>query len=364
MMGKLSTIGAGLFLLSAASCGGATSQGDCDTNTCTATPTQGTDSTGGGVGPVSPPSLASTPVDGELVSRLYAPAFLALDDANVYFASATSDRRSETVYACPKSGCPSGATALAPAVWVTGVVTDGAEVFFADVEGGGVKACAVSGCNGQPRIVAPVIKPMTLALANDTLYWTTLAGEIQRCAKNCTTPETIATDGGNGFLWGLTVSGTNVYWARAGMYDGTGFTGAIRTCSTVGACVPRTLADRQSSAHGVATDGNVLAWTSDGDSTARRCTLPDCNDATAMPVAGQQGVTVAGGRIYWSYGTGAWIQSATSAGTQTSAFVTGQSATYLAADATNLFWIDTDIPDSRGGNPGSGRIVRAPLVTP
>jgi hypothetical protein len=297
-----------------------------------------------------------TPIEGELVSGLQGPWQLAVDVANVYFT--TEDK----LMACRKSGCNGTATELATVQGVVGgIVSDDAEVFWTD-SAGTVNACPVAGCAGQPRLVAAVKSPAGLALASGTLYWTTDDGLVQRCATSCAAPETLATEAGQGLLWGIAVSGESVFWTREGMYDGTGWTGALRTCSLERACVPRTLADRQNNARTLAVQDNTAAWVSDGESTVRRCTLPGCTDVTAMPLAGQLGVAMTGGKIYWSYASGGWIQATSYAGDGITEVVTGQQPTFLATDSTNLYWISTDIADSRGGIAGTGKVVSRRLA--
>jgi hypothetical protein len=130
----------------------------------------------------------------------------------------------------------------------------------------------------------------------------------------------------------------------------------VRTCA-VDRCVPRTLAERQNAARTIAVQGGTMAWVSDGESTARRCSLPACSDVTKFSLAGQLGLAMDDRRIYFSYGSNGYIQMASHDGTGMTALVTGQKPTFLATDATNLYWINTDIPDSRGGTPGTGSIM-------
>jgi hypothetical protein len=138
---------------------------------------------------------------------------LAVDANSVYWTA----NFSSTVLACPRTGCGTAPTVLAPAGQPHGIASDGNEVFFA--ADGTVSKCPASGCNGAPTVLAAIpARPNGVAIDAASVYFTTEQGGVGMCPKpGCTTPTILAPGPYEGA--DIAVDATDVYWAtRTGVF--------------------------------------------------------------------------------------------------------------------------------------------------
>lgn len=149
-----------------------------------------------------------------IASRQPWPAYLALDDGNVYWlnlgiwhSSGSKDSwwTGTQIMKCPKSGCPQGPTALVTGRLLTdgatllNIATDGRYVYWSDdgpeeslgttAIGIGLFRCAVAGCDDTPELLDGN-RARGLAVAGGSLYVThAYSAELEACSTSgCASP--------------------------------------------------------------------------------------------------------------------------------------------------------------------------------
>jgi hypothetical protein len=264
------------------------------------------------------------------------PGVLTVDATNVYF-----DGGQGQVMACAKSGCANSPTTLAiNQGTLGGIVSDGTNVYWTGFNSGKVMACPVTGCGQQPTVLAAAQGgPSGLALSAGIVYWVTFwDGGIARCGTSCqNNPETLTS--GEVRPVSIHVRGSELYWTSRGDTNGRG--GQVRTCSIAGGtCVPRTLADDQDSARGLAVNSSTIYWTSDGDAAMRKCTLPACADTASFPLGGQVGVAIDEVNVYWSSFHPGWVLRCPLSGCTTVSGVALEQngVRNVVLDDANVYW--------------------------
>jgi hypothetical protein len=90
--------------------------------------------------------------------------WIAVDSNNIYI----SDLGAQVLYECPKTGCAGNPTILANMPGLTGVASDGTNVYFG--ASAGLMKCAVGGCNKNPTTLASA-HPMSVAVDSTSVYW-------------------------------------------------------------------------------------------------------------------------------------------------------------------------------------------------
>ena len=122
----------------------------------------------------------------DLVTPLDNPEGLATDGQNVFVAVNSGS----AIAKCPLLGC-SGPPTFAFATYAHGVATDGSNVYWTNglAKGGSVQWCPTSGCNGDPRTLAPdQSNAADIVVDDEAVYWTNSVpkgsgGSVMKIAK-------------------------------------------------------------------------------------------------------------------------------------------------------------------------------------
>jgi len=109
-----------------------------------------------------------------VITPINRPEGIATDSKNIYWTELGDNFMTSNgaVKGCPLAGCGSG-----PIVYANGlanpasIVSDGQTIYWGDYTGGGVFACAVTGCAMSPRLVANANNPWGLAIDATYIYW-------------------------------------------------------------------------------------------------------------------------------------------------------------------------------------------------
>ncbi len=277
---------------------------------------------------------------------------VAVDDVNVYFPVALP---TSGVQACAKTGCNNTPTVVATDTGTVSVqasiATDGTNVYW--VNSTDVMQCAVGGCNGQPTHLATgQNNPHSVVVDSTSVYWLTFAttsgGSVMKCAiGGAGGPTTFATDSID--PEGVAVDATNLYWTD---YDATTGLGQVQSCPVTGCTgAPLVLANNQSLPSVITLDPNAVYWLAGGPNVLA-CAKGGCGNAPtslATNLTQPSGLVVDSTRLFVSVASGAGNRM----GQVLFCPIGGCNNTYsvlaadpsrpttLAEDATAVYWIDT-----------------------
>ena len=221
-----------------------------------------------------------------VVGDLKQPGAVAVDDANVYWIE--EGYAPMRVRACALGGC------VAPVELgvgtSTGIATDGAFVYWADVPSGVLSACHTAGCSLSPTVIATGQDQIEGPVFDGTeLAWSTslTGGAVRACtASSCAAPAVLATN--QGFVVWLAAQGGTVAWST---------TTGIQACKG-GGCggAPTILA--ASSRVPVAIGANVVVWPRD-DGTVVAHPVSDGAETVLGRTPKPTSLTTDGVTAYW-----------------------------------------------------------------
>lgn len=272
------------------------------------------------------------------------PAYLAVDDTNVYWLESSMfcpyDLRK-----CAKSGSGGASTLASPACSSTNLVVGGGNVFLADYDA--LKICnGSSGCNNAPVVFAGSQSPRALAIDASYVYWSNLANhQILRCPIGgpCSSPSLVAQTNGTGVPeWRVAVDAANVYWVE---YNGSQYQIVTRALSGG----PNTVLVPGDFPETMAAVSGRLYYPTDG---IRTCAATGCgaSSSTYFTAANTMfgNVTSDGTDVYWTESPAgrppiSIKRCALGATCSAPAVVVSnlrQSVGALAVDSKNVYWIE------------------------
>jgi hypothetical protein len=272
-----------------------------------------------------------------LVSLQEDPYDLAIDGTNVYWVD---DIAQGTVNACALTGCNNTPTVLATGQSMpTGITASQGIVYWVNygvgVTGGSVQECASTGCGGNPTPVATgQDAPTAVAVAgNGSIYWTTQNGVMKCSGTLPCTPSTLGPTGSD-----IVVDANNAYW--------TAQAGPVR-CA-LGGCggAPTAIATGQLSSWAIAVDSANVYWTTLSGFTVAKCALSGTcggNPTTLSAATRPYGVAVDGATVYWVDFTVGTVSACATGGCAGKATIlaSGQtSPAAVAVDATAVYWVN------------------------
>jgi hypothetical protein len=302
-------------------------------------------------GPVDGPprdgSILSTTV---LVSNIYDPREIAVDDANVYFTALSASATSHSIYQIPKNA--PGTTPIE----LSGndqqpysLVGDGTYVYWNDTLSPGAVRRIVVGGNGATTLAN--VDALGMSLSPTTLFWVS-SGAVQSMPKSGGTV-TMLGAAPTGEAWGVAIDATYFYFAAS-----------PSTLSATISRVPQsggpvvTLAMLETNVNVLATDAANVYFVS-GDHLSA---VPVAGGAVSVLASGFSGTTslkVDSGNVYASVSggngpSGSILRVPVKGGTPV-AIASAQWGAYdVAVDATYVYWTNF------GGPTGTGAVMVAP----
>ncbi len=269
----------------------------------------------------------------------YPPRGIVVDSARVYWDNSG-------VYSCALNGCNGMPTAYWPN-GAFGLAGDGANLYWFDYSGagGGLLTCPYGNICAQPKTLMQNPMIGLLATLGGSVYWadqrevmtcnasgckvfappepggtlfiatgpnsivwtaapTVAMSQILTCPpSSCTTPQLLATT--TGFIGGLTVDVSQVYWTTASQV---GAPGQLLACPVNGCPSggPIVLATVPANGGDVASNGPLIAWIAGNQ--VLLCTAGDaCPDPTVLATdsAGPLDLTMDSTSVYWTTTDGA-----------------------------------------------------------
>jgi hypothetical protein len=203
---------------------------------------------------------------------------IAVDSTSVYWDQNVNG--TGLVLSCPVTGCPaSGPTVLDEVAGPGTIAVNGPSLFWVANPHGAVDECPITGCDGGATIFAgggsSTYSPYFVVTYGGLVYWTDdeTAGGIYACPlSGCAgNPAQIAAE--NGPL-GLAVDASGVYWSTDSPL------GVIRRCPLTGCngAAPETLAVAQDRPFAVKLGDRSVFWTNRGDGTVMKVAKPVTTD--------------------------------------------------------------------------------------
>ena len=290
-----------------------------------------------------------------LASNLDAPSAIALAGDGVYWLTGNNTSHDGTLQRCGRCGCRDAPATLATGLdWndtpdaypMPALATDGANVYFDGADR--VYACALSGCAGEPAIVASKQSVGGIAAADGLVYWTNfdvIPSTIASAPPSGAQPPAtlLSLDGGylfedvrvhDGTMFfvsfegvmtcptsgcadatlfakgspatgGLALDDVNVYWANR-YAASTGGAATVESCPLAGCQgAPTVIATGLADDHfrAIATDGVNVYWTDFAEGTISKCPVTGCAGAPTLLASGQLGpeqIAVDETSVYWT----------------------------------------------------------------
>jgi hypothetical protein len=266
---------------------------------------------------------------------------LVVDATRVYWV----DTAGGHVLACAKTGCDRSPTVLASGQDApTGIALSGGTLFWTNHDGGTVVSCGVTGCGGKPTVVATGLSsPGGISADAANVYWgeTGGGGSVKSCAvSGCASPTVLASAPG----LELAVDTASVYFT-----DGTG----VSLCPLAGCSGAPTLLFTVPGATGIALDTANVYVTSFVTATnpsgffqgaVLQCAKSGCS-GKPVALATTQGaplpVAVSSGVVYWGNtlgGTDLWSCATVGCKGVPTAVATAALPLSLAVDDATLYW--------------------------
>ncbi len=287
---------------------------------------------------------------GVLVSNIYDPREIAVDDSNVYFTALDSNATNDSIYQIPKKA--PGTTPIE----LSGndrqpysLASDGTYVYWNDTLSPGAVRRIVIGGNGATTLAS--VDALGMSSSATTLFWVS-GGAVQSMPK---TGGTVATLGlaPMGETWGVAIDATYFYFAASP--------------STLSATISRvrqsggpitTLATLATNVNVLATDAVNVYFVS-GDNLSA---VPTAGGAVSVLASGFSGTTslkADSGNLYASVagGNGPYgsILRVPVTGGMATVLASAQWGAYdIALDATSVYWTNF------GGPTGTGTVMVAP----
>jgi len=201
-----------------------------------------------------------------------------------------------SVVGCPAAGCPdSGPVAYVPQDAgvdgglgdISGLAVDSTYLYWGeswialagDTYFGGIYRCEFTDCAHTITALAGAVEsfPMTVAVDPGYVYWTdNVSNQVLRCELPCSGAINLFAKM-QGFAYGLTLYGSQVYWTL-GRKDGGVFSCPASGC---GASV-ETVAAQQAYPAVIAADDSGVYWTNNDNGTVMHCAIAGCAEPTPI----------------------------------------------------------------------------------
>lgn len=256
--------------------------------------------------PTTPTVPPGTPAPVVLADKLRSPRGVAVDDANVYFASQDDG----TILKVPTAGGAVARIDMSGSVtqpWVHAV--DATHVYFA---AGAVGRVLKTG--GPIEILVPNVRPWSIAIDGSSVYFSDQPlsgmGSIKKVSKTCTAPCTPTTIAANQeFPMGVATDGTSVYWANQASDVTYAYPGGPETGRTW--------------------KGTLRRWSANATSTL----LENLQNPA--------GVALGGDRVFVGSTQDAYVRSVTTGNGDPRGLRTKTGTPYwMTADTTHVYWLD------------------------
>jgi hypothetical protein len=239
------------------------------------------------------------------VTAGYGCGHLAVDATNAYFYIHDNSNPGVTanqIWKCPTAGCGFPQLFAYTTAFVSWIVSDGTNVFWADSGSNTVSKCAAAGCSQNPAILANA-QSSAIGTAVDltNVYWwmAGASGSVMKCSwGGCgNSPTTLVSGIGTSGVTNVVVDGAmaNVLWANT-----SGST--IDKCSVGGCLTPTHLATNQSNVGEIVADAATVYWSANVAGEIRKCSIAGCSNTPSVMASGQQGpsvIAVDGTAVYW-----------------------------------------------------------------
>jgi len=191
----------------------------------------------------------------------------------------------------------------------TSLVSDGANVFFAEAEAGFGRILKISSAEGSISEIAKGTDQdlSKVAIDSQAVYWLASNSLLKAPLSGGAPIELATTTGpGTGNVWGLASDGKYVYWSDRNNYKGDhANTGAIRRVSTNGGAVETVASNLPGRPWDIVVDETHVYWVINAERDGGIMRVSKTGGTPFMVVAGQR------------------------------------SAVHLAADATHIYWCNT-----------------------
>jgi hypothetical protein len=300
---------------------------------------------------------ASTPLDSSftsptvLVSNIYLPHEIAVDEVNVYFTALNSAATNDSVYQIPKNAA--GATPIE----LSGndkqpysLASDGTYVYWNDTISPGAVRRIVVGGNGATTLAN--VDALGMSLSPTTLFWVSSSGAVQSMPK-AGGPVTTLGAAPSGEPWGVAIDATYFYFAATSTLSAT-----ISRVPQSGVGPVETVATPDADVTVLATDAANVYFIA-GDNLSA---VPTGGGAVTVLASGFSGATslkLDSGNLYASVtgGNGPYgsiLRVPVTGGTPTVLASAQWGAYDVAVDATYVYWTNF------GGPTGTGTVMVAP----
>lgn len=259
---------------------------------------------------------------------------------------------------CKGATCLDGACEVGPLVsgqdGPYAVAVNAVNVYWTNRTGGTVMACAISGCNDAPTVLASgQLSPGGIAADGSRVYWTnagtsaaSMDGTVMACAAGgCNGGPTVLASG-QAAPDGIAVFAGTVYWTDGGEEGVTG-AGSVMQCAAAGCKLqPTALAPAQTSPSGIAANATGVYWVGGFPSnTVQACALGGCNNQPTQlgmgpGVPGSQGLALDATTVFWG-GIGPILKCAVSGCNGQGSVVSpmpGPPTTSLATNGVSVYW--------------------------
>ncbi len=257
---------------------------------------------------------------------------LVTDGANVYWAV---NQAIGAIMACSTSGCGGVPFPLALSQPnPIAIAIDGATIYWLDGPNEQIRKCPTSGCAAPGIVLAGLFNPWnTFGAGDGQVFFAAMGGPFSSCPESgCAAYTTIAPVGS---LGAVAVGGSNVYWRDSS-------TGDVLACDAISCASPTVLASGQGGFGGISANACGAYWTVANTNTVMTCPSTGCPNGpitfASGTLSGTRPIAVDDSGVYWATVDG--IVSCELGGCaqpRLLAKATG-SASAIALDASNVYW--------------------------
>jgi hypothetical protein len=303
-----------------------------------------------------------------MATHQYGAVSLAIDDTRVYWITqgvpetlpGQFPRECSVVRSCAKDDCAGTVVTYAYLQSLPRYLAVNQNSVFWDRTGGRtpipqIVSCPITGCRGEPLVIASGISPISLVADESHVYWQSSDAALLRCpVQGCVgAPELVASLDQFSPQDTLTLDGSNLYWLTG---NGAAKPGGVATVPKDGSAPARSIVEGVLMPRSLAIQGDTVYWSESYTGGAvKRCPFAGCS-ATPMVLASSVELPalldVDGDRAFWFLSTGMWYgqagQDAPAQLVQCSVDGCGSSPTVLvtephgpvalAVDSTHIYW--------------------------